>query len=498
MSQNRSPRFRPSAFDHLEDRAVPSGGVSYAQVSAAATRVTASARLQTQLATAGNQIGAAYATFASGVRQLELTLINPANGTIPNSVTSTSAVATSTVLPQVQALVTNLASSVTAALGNIPRAARQSNVIAAGLTGTSPGSLATQMTRLFNAASVNNGVVQGNLGLLFTAVDSAVSGSYEATSIQGYLAAIGRPGRSGTSNSPSAFNLTTFGLQNNSAFATFATTTRSAELNLPVDAPNSVAAQTAVIQAETTIVNAASALGQNATAGLSGTTAAPFAGLLQSRVTGPSAGSLISQLTNLINTASPQNSVPSYSLSLLYAAVDAATNATFKATAIDGFLIGLAVPSTTGVVVTPSDTTNDPTSPSIIGDGNGVTLPITTGGGVGLGGTGFGPGTPSVGLGTGTGTIGLGTGTIGTGTGLGTTGITGTTGTGTGTDTTGTGTGTGRARPGPGPEPGRVQLGLGRARPGPGLEPGRAQPGPGLEPGRAQPVPARCPPSFDW
>ena len=449
MSQNRSPRFRPSAFDRLEDRAVPSAGVSYAQVSAAATRASVTPRLQTQLANAGAQIATAYATFAVGVRQAELTLINPVAAGDPTSI---SAVPTATAQAQINTLITTLGASVQSALSTIPRAASQANVIVAGITGANSGSLAVQLNRVFTAASANGGVVQGNLGLLYAATEGAISGSYESTTLQSYLGAIGRPGRIGNSLSPSAFNLTTFGLQSTAAFATQAMSVRSAELNLPFNGSNSITAQTTVVQAQTALVNATSTLAQSVTAGLVTTTASPFSSLLQTRLTGPTAGSLISQLTNLVSTATLGNSVPSYSLSLLYAAVDAATNAALKGIAIDGFLIGRAVPSTTGVVVTPADTTNDATSPSIIGGGNGVTIPVTTGGGVGLGGTGFsgvggvtiGTGTGTVGTGTGTGTVGTGTGTgtgiSGTNTGDGTT-TGGTTGTGTGT-TTGTGTGT--------------------------------------------------------
>ena len=348
MSNHRSFRYRPAAFDHLEDRAVPSGGMARSQVTAAATATTGAsaltpAQLQAALATVGTQINAAYATFATGLRQAEATLINtPATTTTDADLTATSTVATSTVLAQVQTLVNTLASSVSTAAGTLTQGSGDAGLIAAGLTGASPGSLLSRLNTLFNAASSNDGVVQGSLPLLFSAVEGAINGSYNTTSLGGYLAAVGQT-TPGMISSVAPFSLTYFATKVNPAYATFAATVRQAELTLPIDTAGTTSPTGTPTTVASTVTMAFTPLVQSVTSGLTRTTGSSYAPQIQDQLTGAAAGSLASQLTALLGAATPTGVIPSYNRSLFYAAVDAAINSSYDSTAINGLLISNAV-----------------------------------------------------------------------------------------------------------------------------------------------------------
>ena len=123
MSQKRSLRFRPTSIDFLEDRTVPSSGmtghVTAAAVHAAATTGTSSSNaqstLQAQLTAAGAQVNAAFSTFADGVRQAEVSLT--AQNTA--SLTTTSATRIAAAVTSINSLTATLASSVHAAYGSV-------------------------------------------------------------------------------------------------------------------------------------------------------------------------------------------------------------------------------------------------------------------------------------------------------------------------------------------------------------------------------------------
>ncbi len=478
MFKKRSPRFRPMISDFLEDRAVPSTGGSIAQVSAAAKAATTSttplAKLTTELTQAGTQINAAYAAFATAVRQTEVQLIGspiqiPGGPAAPFIAVQT--ISPSQALSSITPLISTLSSSVTSALSNVPGASAYAGVIGSGFTGSGPGSLLSEMTALFNAVP-NNGAIsnvggsttgtfnQSSLPLLFLAVEGTINSSYGATAVEGYLAGLGASGLAPTSSSSAtAFNPTTFGTQANSAYATFASAARAAELTLPTATSTATATGT-VASVTSAITSAADTLTSSLVGALAGTTAAPFAPFGQVEE-----GAALAALGPFLSVAAPNGVVPAANLSIFYTVGQQVIDGSYAATAIQGYIIGTFATRTstgTGIGSTNSGSnsggsTGSGTGTTRTGTGStatggsstGTTIPVTTSGGNGTTTTGVG-GTTGTTTGTGTGNTGtIGTGTTtptgGTTTGTSLGGTTGTTGIGPipGTGTTGIGTGIG-------------------------------------------------------
>jgi len=478
MIRKRAPKFRPSILESLEDRTVPSTASSLAHVSASAatTGSTAASNMTTRLNQIGTQVNAAYAAFATAVRQAETTLIAPVATPLAPPTTPAAPATAASVAARVTPLLTTLSTGLLAAVNSssttrLPGQAAATGLLQAQLNGPGAGSLATEMSSLFAAAaagSADGTVPQTSLPLLFAAVDSAINASYSATATQIYLFANGQISNGGTgttgtgttgtgttgttttgttgtmtTGTATAFDLNQFGTQVNAAYSTFAAALRQSETTLigPGTPGTSPATPATVTPLAFSAINT---LSQSITTALASTPAAANTGLIQSQfLTRGGAGSLSTQISSLLNSAatgSATNTVPASSLALLFTAVDGAINASYSATAVEGYLLATSpsynrTTTGTGTGTTGTGTTGTGTGTGTTGTGTG------TGVGVGGGTTGTGTGT-GVGGTTGTGTTGTGTGgTTGTGTGTGT-GVGGTTGTGTG-GTTGTGTGVG-------------------------------------------------------
>ncbi len=340
MMNSRSRCYRPAVIDPLEDRVVPSSGLghAHAQISAAAVSTASStyaakmAKLQAELTTAGTQINAAYANFATAIRNIEATLIPSATSTAPNMLKLQESVA---------GQVAPLGTAVASAMGNISHIGGDATVIAGGISGATAGSLGDQLASLFEAASTTGSISNSDpvsvssLPLLFAAVDSVISVSLQSTSIQGLLAGLGSVGFvPPTSTSQSPFSLTAFGTQTNASFSTFASSIRAAELNLPTD-PSSSNGNGTIASVTAAGTTAADTLGTSLAASLTGTTAETFVQLRQ-----PEESAAVAAFAGLIPVAAPTGTVPAAEIPLVYAIGEAAINSTYQLTAIQGYLIG--------------------------------------------------------------------------------------------------------------------------------------------------------------
>lgn len=330
--KHRCAKFRPSVLEILEDRAVPSAGGTSLHASSSGSGGSSS--LQAQLNRIDAQVNAAYATFATSVRQAEVTLVSAGVG-MPAAGTAAS------VAVQVAQDAATLQSQVTSAV--IGQAIGNSQgLLEQQLTGRSPGSLTVGLAQLLNTASVgfdNGPVPQSSLDLLFTAVDGVIASSLRTTSIEVDLYLSGSH-VSGSVTSSSSFNLVQYGNQVNAAYATFATGVRQAETMLV--SPGGLAAP----------VNVASQVGQQIQSlvqtfhGIEAKTPlASDATLIESQFVGTTPGALSDQVASLLvasTVGSTDGSVPTASLPLLFSAVDVAINASYNASAVEGDLFAVA------------------------------------------------------------------------------------------------------------------------------------------------------------
>ncbi len=344
MTRNHSRRYVLTFADRLEPRVVPSH--ASAQVAIAATTSSSSAAtLQTKLAAAGNQIASAYATFATTIRQQELAAFPS------NSLTATPTLATTQA--SIVSAIYGLTYSVETALNTVPGAASKAAVIGQGIAGGTAGTLFAETIALFNAASAatNNGatVLQDtNKAIFYTAVEGAINSSFQATGVQGYLAAV----TGSTVSSLATTNLTAIGGLVNPAYSALGTTLHSAfgqfqATILPGGVLGTGATSATITPLATVLDTGVSTLAQTLTNGLASTPAASASGLLQSQLSGALAGSLTTRFDTLTSAAGIQALSSGYetvnilsNLSLITVAYEAALDASYSSIGIEGYLIG--------------------------------------------------------------------------------------------------------------------------------------------------------------
>ena len=339
LMMKRRARFCPSGPESLEDRAVPSVGT--ATMHASSTGPGATPSLQAQLTSVGALVDAAYARFATSVRQSELTLISP-GGTASS----------------VSAQFAQEVATLGAAIGSAVQGRARSNalgVLQQQFAGASPGSLSVDLAQILNAASAgsaNGPVPQSSLPLLFTAIDGALSSSLNATSVEIDLYSSGQV--SGGSSGP-ALNLGQYGARVNASYAAFATAARQAETTLVAPggptAPANVAA-TIGVQVGT--------LARSIGGILANTQVASDAALIEGQFVGSSPGSLDSQVAALIVASaagSANGSVPRSSLPLLFTAIETVINSAYNSTTIEGDLLATVPRSITSLNGGGADTT---------------------------------------------------------------------------------------------------------------------------------------------
>lgn len=352
-------QFRPACMpESLESRVVPSHATAH--VAAVTTGATAAARQRAALAAAGTQINAAYAEYAATVRQIAADAFPVSSQTTPTL--------GATVTTQIGQATDALASQVGSALGTVPGASRYAAVVAAGINGAGEGSLDSQLNGLFDSvASILVGSRPGSIGsepasyiilygqdrtVFFASVEDALASSYQATSVQGYLAAVAGSAQSSTA----AANLSAIGSLVNPAYATFADGVRQTVGLIQPDFTDPAAPTTGTTIAPlgTTLNNAVATLSQSLAAGLAGTPAGPAAGLLRGQLVGPQAGSLAGRLANLTGILNPTASSTNYLISIntnttpVLAAYDLAIAASYQAISIEGYIIGTSRALTAG------------------------------------------------------------------------------------------------------------------------------------------------------
>jgi len=367
MSKHRTSRYRPSLFDSLEDRAVPSAAPSIAQVSAAAAGPAAdTTALNIRLNLIGTQVNAAYSAFATSVRQAETSLLAPAGATA-TAPPATAAAVTTQLTQQVGTLSTALAAAINGTrIAKLPDQAHAIGLIQSGLNGpdglagSTNGSLVGELATLLTAASsgTSDGTAsQPTLPLLFAAVEGAISSSYESTAVQIFLFESAQISSISTGNStggtgsttatgPTGLDATRFGTQVNGAYSTFATAIRQAEVTLigtvtgtggPATAPATAAS------VSTTALGQIATLSQSLGTALLGTTGSSSTALIQSRFLptgGPgSLSNVISTLFTAAANGSADGTVARSALPLLFAAVEGAISTSYTATAIDGYFL---------------------------------------------------------------------------------------------------------------------------------------------------------------
>ena len=449
--KKRQPGHRPAILDILEDRAVPSAGMSAVHVASGAGSNAA-----TVLNQVGPQVNAAYSAFATAVRQAEVALV--AGTTAGNGRTAGPSISAATASNQVAQQITALSASLAGTLGSATGLASARGPIQAELTGATPGSLSSRMAALFAAAAAPDGSIpSSSLPLLFAAVDGAIAGSYSSTAVNIYYDAIGRAGTgskgAGGSTAGGSFDLTTIGEEQSAAYSALATAVRQAEATL-VGAGTAAPTGTAAT-VEATAMRQINSLSQSISSSLGSTPAAATTGVLQALDTDASPGSLSGQIAALFAAAGAGGTIPQASLPLLFSAVDGAINASYASTAVNTYLIASSpiynqAGRSTGAASNSSGTIGNigggPTGTSggtsgRTGTGTGSTGSTT--GTSGTGTTGFNTGTGTTGSTIGTGTLGSSTGTVTTGPIGSTTGTFGTTTGNTGITTGNTGTTTG-------------------------------------------------------
>jgi trimeric autotransporter adhesin len=334
---NRKPSRRAISLELLEDRLVLSSAASVASA-AALTFQQQNAEL-TQLNTQVNPI---YSSFASAVFQAESTFDSATTGTGTGTTTTTPAAALSTLETTVSQQITTLSSALVTPLTSLTGTTTNlTTQVQAQLTGSSPGSLANQMTSLFTAASsgtTDGSVPQASYPLLFTAINDAVSASYSSTAVDAYYFVTGQGG--------TTFDLPTVATLQNTAWTTFASAVFQAESTLVNPAGSSTGSPVVTAATVSTqVTQAANTLSQSIASSFASTPASGNTAAIQALFTDPGASSLSSQLTSLLSAASSgttDGSVPQASLPLLFAAVDAAIEASYNTTAVSSYLLAVS------------------------------------------------------------------------------------------------------------------------------------------------------------
>lgn len=333
MHKQHSSRFRPSVLDRLEDRVVPSGGVTHAEVTAAAvsTTTTAASRLttlETQLGAAGTKVNDAFSTFASSIRQLE-------SGLIATSGTTTTIPAVEAIDGQVAVLSNTLAASVASAYGGVTAIGSNAAVIASGLDGGGDGSLVTQLLGLFRNDGVTGSFDPASLPLLFESVEAVMGVGYSNAAIEGFVAGVGGSGLITPSASATAFNLTTFTAQANAAYTTFGESIRGTEISLPTTTgPVEGPTVGTIAAAETADAAAADTLATALVAAVTGTTAEPIVALRAQEE-----AVALAAFGPLLAIAAPTGVIPTADVQLVLADGEVAINGSYGATAIQAYLI---------------------------------------------------------------------------------------------------------------------------------------------------------------
>ena len=338
MSINPKALRRLATFEGLENRVVPSS--ASVQASAASTQQAE----HTELSGFNNATNPVYASFAGSVFGAESALVGSAGG---SGIPSASVQAfKGTVAAQVAAL----GQSITASFAALPGASPNiTQLVQSQFTGSTSGSLLSQMNSLLDVASSGSGdgsIPSASLGLLGVAVNNAVAAAYDTTSLDAYYFVTGGFNGSGGQGGRSAFDLYSVAAVQDAAWGAFTSTVVGQETTLanPIGSASGAPITTGST-VSTATTQAANTLSSAVVSSFGGTPASGNTGALQGFLSGSGASSLPSQVASLLNAAtagSTTGSVPSASLPLLYAAVDHAIDSSFEATSVSSFLLAIS------------------------------------------------------------------------------------------------------------------------------------------------------------
>ena len=337
MRKFRNTARQPLLVDALEDRVV----LSTASAVSVVTGATPSS-ITTELNTVGAQINNAYASFASAIRQAESTYYSGITGT---GSTGTGTTGLATLQSQITQQTTTLTQSLTTAVGGLTgQTSSISNLLQAQVSGTS-GSLATQMNSLLSVATAGSStgaVAESSIPLLISTIESEMSQSYSATAVNVYYYATGQEvSTTSSGSSSSSIDLTKVATAQNTAYSTFATAIRQAETTLVSSTTSSgtTSPTGTVASVNATIGIQVQTLSDALTTELSSTSDSSDLGPLQASLTGSAAGTLATELTNLVRAAGTSGTIAQADLPLLFQAVDNAIAASYNATSIDNYLL---------------------------------------------------------------------------------------------------------------------------------------------------------------
>lgn len=324
--KNRKTKFRPSAFEVLEDRAVP----STLGVSASAT--TNASNLQAELTQIDGQIDTAFSTFASTVFQAESGLQGTTTGSTGTTTGSTLSSLATTVNQAITTLETTLTSDISGSISN-----NALGLLQAQINSSTRGSLLSSMNEIINAA--NTGATNGTISsttypLLATAINGTISASFTSALVETYIYATGQA--SGNGN---YFDLDQFSTQVNTAYTTFASSIYSAESTL-FTTDGSSAPSSSTVSVVGTIDTQIGTLATSVGSLVAGTSEASRGSIIEAQFVGNQEGSLANQMNNLfVASVASDGSIAQAQLPLLTAAVDAAIAASYMNTSVDDYLL---------------------------------------------------------------------------------------------------------------------------------------------------------------